>query len=142
MVSRSKEHGAERRPVLVTGATGYVGGRLLRGLEERGLLVRCLARKPANLASRVAEGTEVVRGDAVSGEGLGEALSGVETAYYLIHSMGAANGRPSTSGPQRVRRESGASSTSAGSRTRVRSFRRTCAADSKSEGYCATPACR
>jgi uncharacterized protein YbjT (DUF2867 family) len=87
MTSRLKE-----RRVLVTGATGYVGGRLLRGLEERGFPVRCLARKPANLLSRVSEGTEVFKGDAVSGEGLGEALRGVETAYYLIHSMGAANG--------------------------------------------------
>ena len=71
MISRSKEHLAESRPVLLTGATGYVGGRLLRGLEERGGRVRCLARNPTNLASRVTEGTEVVEGDAVSGEGLG-----------------------------------------------------------------------
>ena len=83
---------ASGRRVLVTGATGYVGGRLLRALEDRGLRARCLARKPAHLASRAAAKTQVVQGDAVSGEGLYEALRGVETAYYLIHSMGAAEG--------------------------------------------------
>jgi uncharacterized protein YbjT (DUF2867 family) len=78
--------------LLLTGATGYVGGRLLRALEERGHRVRCLARKPEHLASRVASQTEVVAGDVVSGEGLAEALAGVETAYYLVHSMGSAGG--------------------------------------------------
>jgi len=92
MQSSSKVQGASGRKILVTGATGYVGGRLLRALEDRGLQVRCLARKPAHLSSRVAAETEVVEGDVVSGAGLDEALSGVETAYYLIHSMGAANG--------------------------------------------------
>jgi len=92
MQSSSKVQGAGGQKILVTGATGYVGGRLLRALEERGLRVRCLARKPAHLSSRVAAETEVVEGDVVSGAGLDEALSGVETAYYLIHSMGAANG--------------------------------------------------
>jgi uncharacterized protein YbjT (DUF2867 family) len=78
--------------VLLTGATGYVGGRLLRALEDRGHRIRCLARKPEHLASRVASQTEVVAGDLVSGEGLAEALSGVDTAYYLVHSMGSAGG--------------------------------------------------
>jgi uncharacterized protein YbjT (DUF2867 family) len=78
--------------VLLTGATGYVGGRLLRALEDRGHPVRCLARKPEHLASRGSPQTEVVAGDVVSGEGLAEALSGVETAYYLVHSMGSAGG--------------------------------------------------
>jgi uncharacterized protein YbjT (DUF2867 family) len=76
----------------LTGATGYVGGRLLRVLEDRGLRVRCLARKPVHLAARVAAKTQVVQGDAVSGEGLCEAMRGVKAAYYLIHSMGATDG--------------------------------------------------
>jgi uncharacterized protein YbjT (DUF2867 family) len=80
------------RLVLLTGATGYVGGRLLRALVDRGHRVRCLSRDPSNLESRVAPGTQVAPGDAVSGQGLAEALRGVDTAYYLIHSMGSAGG--------------------------------------------------
>ncbi|HET8799348.1 MAG TPA: DUF2867 domain-containing protein, partial [Thermoanaerobaculia bacterium] len=76
-------------PILVTGATGYVGGRLRRRLEADGRRVRCLARRPAELASRVGETTEVVRGDVLDAESLGPALAGVESAYYLIHSMGS-----------------------------------------------------
>jgi uncharacterized protein YbjT (DUF2867 family) len=78
--------------VLLTGATGYVGGRLLRALEDGGHQVRCLARKPEHLASRVAPRTEVVAGDVASGDGLAESLSGVDVAYYLVHSMGSAGG--------------------------------------------------
>ena len=47
--------------VLVTGATGYVGGRLLPLLESRGLRIRCMARRPENIASGVGEGTEIVQ---------------------------------------------------------------------------------
>ena len=75
--------------VLVTGATGYVGGRLWRLLEADGRRVRCLARRPAELATQVGEATEVVRGDVLDAESLGPALAGVESAYYLIHSMGS-----------------------------------------------------
>jgi uncharacterized protein YbjT (DUF2867 family) len=91
MASRTERQAPPQR-VLLTGATGYVGGRLLRALEDRGHRVRCLARKPERLASRVASQTEVVAGDVASGEGLAEALSGVERAYYLVHSMGSAGG--------------------------------------------------
>jgi uncharacterized protein YbjT (DUF2867 family) len=73
------------RPVLVTGATGYVGGRLLPGLLERGHAVRALARRPGE--ADLPAGVEVRGGDVVSGEGLAEALDGVEVAYYLVHSM-------------------------------------------------------
>jgi uncharacterized protein YbjT (DUF2867 family) len=75
--------------VLVTGATGYVGGRLWRRLEEDGISVRCLVRRRAGLASRVGEATQVLEGDVLEPETLGPALEGVETAYYLIHSMGS-----------------------------------------------------
>ena len=77
------------RLCLVTGASGYVGGRLLRELEARGERVRCLARRPGFLEPRVAPGTQVVRGDALEPESLGAAMAGVEVAYYLIHSMGS-----------------------------------------------------
>jgi uncharacterized protein YbjT (DUF2867 family) len=78
--------------VLLTGASGYVGGRLLPRLEQRGLAVRCLARQPEFLAPRVAAGTEVVAGDALRAETLPAAFEGVDTAFYLIHSMGNAGG--------------------------------------------------
>ncbi len=75
--------------VMLTGASGYVGGRLLSRLEGSGLRVRCMARRPENIASRVGEGTEVVRGDVLDASSLAAAMEGVQTAYYLIHSMGA-----------------------------------------------------
>jgi uncharacterized protein YbjT (DUF2867 family) len=81
----------QERRVLVTGASGYVGGRLLPRLEKRGLPVRCLARHPEFLASRVGPGTEVVEGDVLRAETLGPALEGVHTAYYMVHSMGSAS---------------------------------------------------
>jgi uncharacterized protein YbjT (DUF2867 family) len=70
---------------LVTGATGYVGGRLVRRLLEDGRPVRALAREPAGLGRL--EGVEAVSGDLLSGDGIAAALEGVETAYYLVHSM-------------------------------------------------------
>src|SRR5512136_1417923 len=76
--------------ILLTGATGYVGGRLLRRLEERGRRVRCLARRPERLRGRVGATTELVAGDVLDPDSLGPAMSGVETAYYLVHSMGSA----------------------------------------------------
>ncbi|HSB78139.1 MAG TPA: SDR family oxidoreductase [Candidatus Methylomirabilis sp.] len=75
--------------ILVTGATGYVGGRLTAALELAGHRVRCLARRPEALRGRVGEGTEVVRGDCLDPASLVPALSAVHTAYYLVHSMGA-----------------------------------------------------
>ncbi len=79
----------EHRTVLLTGATGYVGGRLLPRLEDAGNRVRCLTRKPEVLADRVAKSTEVFCGDLLQPDTLGEAMQGVDTAYYFVHSMGA-----------------------------------------------------
>lgn len=70
---------------LVTGATGYVGSRLLRRLAKEGRAVRALARRPDSVEPR--DGVEAVRGDLLEGEGLDEALEGCRTAYYLVHSM-------------------------------------------------------
>ncbi len=75
--------------ILLTGATGYVGGRLLRALQKAGRRVRCLARRPEHLASRLQPGTEVARGDALDRSSLVAAMQGVGTAYYLVHSMGS-----------------------------------------------------
>ena len=73
-------------PVLLTGATGYVGGRLLRVLEERGQLVRCLTRRPDAVAAH-RDTTTVVAGDVLELDSLRPAMRGVETAFYLVHSM-------------------------------------------------------
>jgi uncharacterized protein YbjT (DUF2867 family) len=74
---------------LVTGATGYVGSRLLRRLSGAGRPARALARVP----ERVEElpGVEAIPGDLLSGGGLAAALDGCGTAYYLVHSMEAAD---------------------------------------------------
>jgi uncharacterized protein YbjT (DUF2867 family) len=77
------------RPVLVAGATGYVGGRIVAALECAGVQVRCLARRPEALRDRVAASTEVVKGDCLDPATLPAALASVETAYYLVHSMGS-----------------------------------------------------
>ncbi len=77
------------RTVLLTGATGYVGGRLLAALEERGETIRCLARRPEVHAPRVRASTSVVAGDVSDASTLRPALAGVHTAFYLVHSMDA-----------------------------------------------------
>lgn len=77
------------RRVLVTGATGYVGGRLIPRLLEAGYDVRVLVRGGANrVAGRSwADDVEVAVGDVLQPETLGAAMDGVDAAYYLIHSM-------------------------------------------------------
>jgi uncharacterized protein YbjT (DUF2867 family) len=75
--------------ILLTGATGYVGGRLLPLLETTGHSVRCFARRPEALAARVAPDTEVVEGDVLDRAQLDAAMSDVNLAYYLVHSMGS-----------------------------------------------------
>jgi uncharacterized protein YbjT (DUF2867 family) len=74
--------------VLLTGATGYVGGRLLHRLQEDDRLsVRCLTRRPEALVGRAAADTELVKGDVLDALSLEHAMEGVDTAYYLVHSM-------------------------------------------------------
>jgi uncharacterized protein YbjT (DUF2867 family) len=74
--------------VLLTGATGYVGGRLLAALERRGVPTRCFVRRPEALRGRAASSTDVAAGDALDAPAVARALEGIEAAYYLIHSMG------------------------------------------------------
>src|SRR5689334_5713649 len=81
---------------LVTGATGYVGGRLIERLVREGRAVRALARNPARLDA--VDGIEAVAGDLVRDTGLEAALDGVGTAYYLVHSMEPAAGANGSGG--------------------------------------------
>ena len=74
--------------ILLTGATGYIGGRLLRSLEDGGHAVRCLARQRGKVAP-IKLTTEVVAGDCLDEASLDGALAGVRCAYYLVHSMAA-----------------------------------------------------
>ena len=79
--------------VLVTGATGYIGGRLVPRLLDEGHRVRVLARSAARVRSRSwADRVEIIEGNALARETLAQALAGVDCAYYLIHSMGSGAG--------------------------------------------------
>ena len=80
----------QRRTVVVTGATGYIGGRLVPRLLEAGFRVRCLVREPRKLDARAWRrdpGVEVCRVDLTDAAGVAAALQGAEAAFYLVHSM-------------------------------------------------------
>ena len=80
-------------PILVTGATGYIGGRLVPRLLHAEYRVRCLAREPRKLQSRpwaLDPRLEMRRGDVGDRDTLVEAMTGCTAAYYLVHSMIAA----------------------------------------------------
>ena len=88
---------------LLTGATGYVGGRLLGRLERDGSPVRCLCRNPEALIWRVTPDIELMQGDLLQPESLVEAFSGVDTAFYLVHSMqDGPSSKPGSTGPLRT----------------------------------------
>ena len=87
MAEQLEQHIQARPLVLLTGATGYIGSRLLPLLEQQDVRVRCLARKPEKLQPQVGDATEVVEGDVLDRPSLDRALSGVQTGYYLVHLM-------------------------------------------------------
>jgi uncharacterized protein YbjT (DUF2867 family) len=76
--------------ILLTGATGFVGGRLLHTLTGHGIEVRCLVRSHERLRERLfpEEEVEIVTGDLLKSETLDKVLDGIELAYYMVHSMG------------------------------------------------------
>jgi uncharacterized protein YbjT (DUF2867 family) len=74
--------------ILLTGATGYVGGRLLPRLVQEGYRVRCLAREPNHLRGRISAGVELAQGDVLDGPSLIGPMEKVDAAFYLVHSMG------------------------------------------------------
>ncbi len=77
----------DSRLILLTGPSGYVGGRLLKALEAGGYRVRCLSRRPDFVRPRLGASSEVVEGDLLDADSLAAALQGVDSAYYLVHSM-------------------------------------------------------
>ena len=79
----------ENKKILLTGATGYVGGRLLKQLEDKGYAVRALARFPSYLQNKVGPNTEVLASNILEDTDLVTKMRGCEVAYYLIHSLGA-----------------------------------------------------
>src|SRR6478735_3732467 len=77
------------RLALVSGSTGYIGGRLVPALLEAGFQVRAMARHPESLRDRPwRRQVEVVKADASDADDLQAALEGVDVAYYLIHALG------------------------------------------------------
>lgn len=100
---------------LVTGATGYIGGRLVPELLRAGFRVRAIARHPENLQGRDWAGkVEIVRADASSAEDMERAMQGVDVAYYLIHALGT--GRRFESTDRRTALTFGAAAREAGVR--------------------------
>ena len=90
MISAAKEtHVADDRLRLVFGASGYIGGNLVPALVAAGQRVRATARNVEVLEARHWPGVELVAADALNPATLADALEGVDTAYYLVHSMAA-----------------------------------------------------
>jgi Predicted nucleoside-diphosphate-sugar epimerases len=77
------------RLVLVTGATGYVGGRLVPPIVSCGYGVRCLVRKPEQARNQLAPSVEIVAGDLLDRDSAMSAMRGVDTAFYLVHALRA-----------------------------------------------------
>ena len=75
------------KKILVTGASGYIGGRLVPELLARGYSVRIMARQSSRDGNKLWPGTDVVVADALNRESLNHALQGIDAAYYLIHSL-------------------------------------------------------
>ena len=78
--------------ILIAGATGYIGSKLLRNLNHAGHRVRCGARIPEFLKSRVPDNVEVVPLDCVLPNALQQATKEIDSAFYLVHSLGAKQG--------------------------------------------------
>ncbi|MGW3355213.1 SDR family oxidoreductase [Streptomyces bungoensis] len=81
--------GGESLTCLVTGASGYIGGRLVPDLLDAGYRVRCLVRTPRKLRDHPWAGqVEIVQGDITDREAVARAMEGVDVAYYLVHALG------------------------------------------------------
>ena len=78
----------EDRTILLTGATGYVGGLLLPALSRKFRHVKCMTRNPSSIAAALEDGVTAVYGDTTDHDSLEEAMEGVDDAFYLVHSLG------------------------------------------------------
>ncbi len=78
-----------QQKILLVGATGYIGRRLVGLMEREGQSVRCLARRPEFLLASVSATTEVVGGDLLDPDSLTQACRDVDVAYYLAHALGS-----------------------------------------------------
>jgi uncharacterized protein YbjT (DUF2867 family) len=83
---------APRPLILVTGASGYIGGRLVSALRDRGEQLRCMARRPDELRARLDSAVEVAPGDVLDPASLTDALAGVDVAFFLVHAMASRSG--------------------------------------------------
>ncbi|WP_371606613.1 SDR family oxidoreductase [Streptomyces sp. NBC_01213] len=84
---------AEGLNCLVTGASGYIGGRLVPELLEAGHTVRCLARSPGKLRDHPwAPEVETVAGDVTDAASVAASMRGIDVAYYLVHALGTGSG--------------------------------------------------
>lgn len=91
--ANDEAHGVPRRQeslhCLVTGASGYIGGRLVPELLDAGHRVRCLVRTPSKLRDHPwGPRIEAVRGDVTDPESVATAMRGIDVAYYLVHALG------------------------------------------------------
>jgi len=84
--------GANPKNVLVTGSTGYVGGRMVNRLLDKGYNVRCLVRDTSRIEGRGWDAVTVVEGDVLKYESILPAMDNIYAAYYLVHSMGEGKG--------------------------------------------------
>ena len=82
----------QSKKILLTGATGYIGGRLLELLHNQGFSVRCMTRRPDALQHVKNSTTEIFPADALDKNSLTGVFKGIETAFYLIHSLGSKKG--------------------------------------------------
>jgi uncharacterized protein YbjT (DUF2867 family) len=96
-----------KKKVLLTGPTGFIGGRLLRALDEKGYAVRCLVRISEQLVIKgepLRQEPEVFYADLLDPNTLPEAMAGMDAAYYLVHSMGGRSIKETMAFAERDRR--------------------------------------